>query len=219
MFDKLNRNFADVRSFGPGVLGRHLARITRARHVDLTLRQVSKVRIRADDSHISSIRQVFDDQQYRLGGAFEKRARAAYDAMLAAGITPLIVDAGANIGAASLWFARAYPRAVIVAIEPEDENYGLFERNIAGYANIRAVQAAVGGESGFVDVHAALNSTGTVTTRSDAGTATIAEAVASVASGRLFIAKIDIEGFEKDLFAGDVGWIDDAQAVYVEPHD
>jgi hypothetical protein len=35
----------------------------------------------------------------------------------------------------------------------------------------------------------------------------------------LFIVKIDIEGFESDLFAGDVEWVDLAMSIFVEPHD
>ena len=35
----------------------------------------------------------------------------------------------------------------------------------------------------------------------------------------IFIAKIDIEGFEKDLFSSNLGWIDRAEMVIIEPHD
>jgi hypothetical protein len=36
---------------------------------------------------------------------------------------------------------------------------------------------------------------------------------------RLFIAKIDIEGFESDLFEENLGWLDQADVVIIEPHD
>jgi hypothetical protein len=47
----------------------------------------------------------------------------------------------------------------------------------------------------------------------------MAEALAMVPNGTLFIAKIDIEGFEGDLFSDNIGWLKDVYAVYIEPHD
>ena len=50
-----------------------------------------------------------------------------------AGILPFapktIIDAGANIGAASCWLSREFPEANIVALEPDPENYELLVRN------------------------------------------------------------------------------------------
>ncbi len=43
--------------------------------------------------------------------------------------------------------------------------------------------------------------------------------VATIADGRLFIVKIDIEGFERDLFDRNIDWVDQAAAIIVEPHD
>jgi hypothetical protein len=48
---------------------------------------------------------------------------------------------------------------------------------------------------------------------------TMDDAIASVPNGAPFIAKIDIEGFEADLFAGDLAWIDRMALVMIEPHD
>src|SRR5215475_12556495 len=40
-----------------------------------------------------------------------------------------IVDAGANIGMASIYFARRYPGAKIFAIEPETSNFAILLKN------------------------------------------------------------------------------------------
>ena len=45
------------------------------------------------------------------------------------------------------------------------------------------------------------------------------DAFAKVANGVPFIVKIDIEGFESDLFSTNVGWLDDVYMVIIEPHD
>ena len=45
-----------------------------------------------------------------------------------------IIDAGANIGIASLYFLHQYPNARIVAIEPHPGNSELLRKNLAPYA-------------------------------------------------------------------------------------
>jgi len=47
----------------------------------------------------------------------------------------------------------------------------------------------------------------------------MADAFAKVAGGIPFIAKIDIEGFESDLFSANVEWLNDVSMVIIEPHD
>lgn len=44
----------------------------------------------------------------------------------------LIIDAGANIGLVSVYFANKYPSAVVYAIEPESSNYDLLLKNTNG---------------------------------------------------------------------------------------
>ena len=45
----------------------------------------------------------------------------------------VIVDAGANVGMASLYFASPYPGARILAIEPETSNFQMLQRDCADY--------------------------------------------------------------------------------------
>src|SRR5688500_19248701 len=42
-----------------------------------------------------------------------------------------IVDVGANVGYASVYFASKYPRARIIAVEPEATDFALLKRNTA----------------------------------------------------------------------------------------
>jgi FkbM family methyltransferase len=87
-------------------------------------------------------------QQYDLGHIvcvaelmdYAKRAESS-------GRKPLIVDAGANIGAASIFFAAKMPSARIVAIEPDRENFQLLYRNVEGLG-VETVNAAVSATSG-----------------------------------------------------------------------
>src|SRR6185437_1322157 len=48
-----------------------------------------------------------------------------------------IVDIGANIGAASVYFASNFPQARIFSFEPAPQTYQLLSRNLATFKNIR----------------------------------------------------------------------------------
>jgi FkbM family methyltransferase len=45
----------------------------------------------------------------------------------------VIIDAGANIGLASLFFLRKYPKARVIAVEPDPENLEVAEANLYPY--------------------------------------------------------------------------------------
>ncbi len=57
----------------------------------------------------------------------------------------VIIDAGANIGTSSIFFARKYPGARIFAIEPETSNFTLLKKNTRKYRNIVPIKAAIWG--------------------------------------------------------------------------
>jgi FkbM family methyltransferase len=58
---------------------------------------------------------------------------------------PVIVDCGANIGLMSIYWKRAYPRARIVAFEPDPDVFRVLSWNVAhlGLPDIELVQRAV----------------------------------------------------------------------------
>ena len=58
-----------------------------------------------------------------------------------------IVDAGANIGLTSVYFANKWPHARIIAIEPEPENFRQLVRNSRHYPTIVPVLGAVWNEN------------------------------------------------------------------------
>lgn len=183
---------------------------------------VGIVNIRPGDSDFATLRQVFRNQDYKLlVEKADERVRARYNAIVASGKRPVIIDAGANIGAASLWFHQHYREAVVVAIEPDSANVEVLRKNAVG-KNIRVLDAAIGGEEGFVSVYNDYDASWAVqTSRAESGLriVTVDQALRDVPNGELFIVKVDIEGFESDLFASNTGWIDQAFVIYVEPHD
>ena len=214
--------FEDFRALGFKFL---LARVrAKLGHAAFRVRLPNGVSIlvRAGDSDIHTLRQTFGKVEYRIESlAARKVLDGHYDAIVASGKVPVVVDAGANIGAASIWLKKRFPAATVVAVEPDPQNYAMLRANVESEPAIIPCQAAIGSENGFVSTINPGQSWGIQTERASEGcpVVTIADAVALVDNGELFLAKIDIEGFESDLFASNLGWLDTARAVYVEPHD
>lgn len=66
---------------------------------------------------------------------------------------PFIVDCGANIGMSVLYFKAIYPRARIIAFEPDNDNFNMLQQNIQtnSLTNVEAVKAAVWKENTILE--------------------------------------------------------------------
>lgn len=190
-----------------------------------------KIYYRANTTDGPVIQQVLLNNHYDLGRL--RRASELKDLLdrrRQTGKAPLIIDAGANIGAASIFFATIMPDASIVAIEPDAENFKLLQMNVAGLrvAPLRAAVASSEGMARVVDPGEGHWGYRTENLPGDAA----ADAVASVPRVTIngiyrenaaqcfpFIVKIDIEGGEADLFAGGTEWVADTPVLIIELHD
>ena len=204
---------------------RHIA-AARGRAFRVYVPGAGLLELRPHSSDASTIRQVFRDQEYDIS-VFPQwpDVQRHYRLLLAEGKTPLIVDAGANIGAASIWFAECFPEAVVVAVEPDAANAAACRKNIARHPTIRLVEAAIGATPGFVALSNPQQQAWAIQTsrsdESDVGVriCTIPELVMTEPRAELFIVKIDIEGFESDLFSSETEWVLKTKVIYIEPHD
>lgn len=63
---------------------------------------------------------------------------------------PRIIDAGAHIGMATLYFKQLYPDAQVIAIEPHPRNFALLSENVAdnGLNDVHLIQAALADQVG-----------------------------------------------------------------------
>jgi FkbM family methyltransferase len=225
LFKGISRNLRDGATLGLTFPLRHISGLLgRKYHVSL-VRGAGVVTIRPKSSDAQTIIDVFGSKVYDLSRWHHfSYVTATYRTILATGHVPVIIDAGANIGAGSIWFSRQFPLATIIAVEPDPENADVCRLNTHGLPNVSVVEAAIGSTKGFVSLSNPTNQGWTVqTTRSDAGRVpvrTVSDLMADVgSSARLFITKIDIEGFEDDLFSQNVEWVNDVQVIIVEPHD
>lgn len=148
-----------------------------------------------------------------------------------------IVDAGANIGLSSVWYANRYSSATVIAVEPEVHNFAQLLRNVAEYPTIVPVRAALWPTDGTVrlsDPTAAAfsfrveSSDGLQPPQEPGGRPGPGDEVPAVSIPTLMrrhrlstidILKVDIEGAERELFEGDTSWVDDVDVIAIELHD
>ena len=216
-------NRKEANTFGPLFRLRRAGRVLGLKSMTLPTK-VGRIHIRPRDSDADSFIQVFIRKSYDLSPFPQyQRVVAAYERILGTGGRPVIVDAGANVGAAARWFSLQFPRAAIIAVEPNPHSAEVCRRNLQNLPNAKVLEAAIGSTSGRANVIAREESLASQTERSPDGAVpimTIAEAVGVVeGEPSLFIAKIDIEGFENDLFAQNTQWVSSAPVLFVEPHD
>ena len=123
----------------------------------------------------------------------------------------LILDVGANLGLSAITMAIAQPRARVIAFEPNPVTYGYLRRNIAGFANIEAVQAAASDRATVLHFHPALYAAGSHVVGSghirddmptvDVKAVSLDDFVAERGLEPSFI-KLDVEGHEPEALAG-----------------
>ena len=65
-----------------------------------------------------------------------------------------ILDAGSNVGMSSLLFALYYPKAIIVAVEPQADNFDVLLLNARRFGNIYAEKKGLWSRDTFLDVAA-----------------------------------------------------------------
>ena len=137
-----------------------------------------------------------------------------------------IIDAGAHIGCAALFFASSFPRANIVAIEPDLGNYQLLLRNTRGNQRIRAIHAAVWHRPESVIIANEQDDPCAFQIKSAEGQCTtvkgltVSAIIRECGFEKIDLLKLDIEGAEREIFAaGDLDWMNRTHAIMIELHD
>jgi FkbM family methyltransferase len=139
----------------------------------------------------------------------------------------IIVDAGANIGTASVYFAQTYPEARIIAVEAEPSNFEVLVRNVRHYPAITPVHAALWSRDGEISVSEPDPSSGSsgewgFVTHDGPGrrvrAITMRTLMQEMQIPVIDLAKIDIEGAEQEVFQ-DTMWMKDMRCLMIELHD
>ena len=145
--------------------------------------------------------------------------------------SPFILDCGANIGISVLYFKKLYPRARIIAFEPNPETFKLLERNVRqnNLRDVQLVNAAVGESDGEIAFY--VNDDPVCWSLSDTGipdiyggpagwkTITVPQVrLSSYVTEPVDYLKLDIEGMEEVVLHEIEAQIDDITEIRMEFH-
>lgn len=175
------------------------------------------VYLRVRTSDFQCYKQVFEKKEYAFEVSRQPRT---------------IVDIGANIGLASIYFANEFPEARIFAVEPDLSNFQLLQNNTAPYRQITPILGAVWNENIELQiVDPGTGKWGFIAQRTDVKNGqpgkmhervrglTMPCLLQEVGIDQVDILKVDIEGSEKELFGGRLDWINRVDAIIIETHD
>lgn len=164
--------------------------------VDVRLRMNrSTVVLRLRQQDIYGVGEILHDRAYRIHSRLPAH--------------PVIVDAGANIGAAALWLACRYPDAELHCFEPESRSFALLEHNLRQLPGARCERSALGACAGKVSLF--VSATGSVHSVFETGARASVETVPCTRLGdyleqnhteRVDLLKIDVEGSEMAILQG-----------------
>jgi FkbM family methyltransferase len=186
--------------------------ITGGKQFSLSIPEVRHpIHIRPRSSDFFVLEQIFVDKDYEL--EIENSPS-------------LIIDAGANVGFASIYFANRYPRATILAIEPERTNFECLVENTRPYSGVVPILAALWGHRETLSVDKGEKSWSCTVhpqtpTASEVITGiTVDELIGSYDIGHIDIFKMDIEGAEIEVLnSNSAEWLDRTDILIVELHD
>jgi FkbM family methyltransferase len=137
----------------------------------------------------------------------------------------IIVDLGANVGFASLYFSNRFPTSSIVALEPNKENFEAAYENVKRYENIRLIHGAAWHKVEEVSVVDKGHGEAAFMIEPGRGertvnTYTVKSIMDIMKTDCIDVLKIDIEGSEKEIFDyGYEEWLPKTKIVIVETHD
>jgi FkbM family methyltransferase len=172
------------------------------------------VRLRLGTTDIEVYKQVLLDQEYDFALPSAPK---------------VIVDAGANIGLAAVYFANKFPGSAIFALEPEETNFRLLQQNTSPYPQIRPLHVALWNENkpiNLFDPHG--GHCGFRTTESEPETGRQVGMVQAVTLDALMkdnkmdnvdLLKVDIEGAEIEVFKSSSNWINKVKVIMAELHE
>lgn len=166
--------------------------------------------LRLHTSDALTYRDTFIDKEYQFDLDFAPRT---------------VVDAGANCGLTAIFYANRYPKAKIIAIEPEASNFEALMKNVSAYPQITAIRAALWNQDGEVDLFSGWPRTanwGKWGFRVRQGVGCTALTVPTLMKQHnltsIDILKVDVEGAEREIFA-DCHWMNQVKHLAIELHD
>jgi FkbM family methyltransferase len=166
--------------------------------------------IRPDTSDFKVFEQIFLFKEYDIKIPFEPN---------------LIIDAGANVGYASIYFAKRFPNCKIIALEPEKTNFDTLLLNCKNMPNIIPLKKGLWHENTVLYIDNINDNKWSFELTTEAKEHGIAIETCTISElekqyGAIDILKMDIEGAEKEVFEYNSSeWPGRIKLIIVETHD
>ncbi|NBU92360.1 MAG: FkbM family methyltransferase [Flavobacteriia bacterium] len=139
-----------------------------------------------------------------------------------------IIDCGANIGLASIFFKNKYPDSTVIALEPEPENFNLLMKNLSPYHGFYAEQKGVWSKACTLEIIAGEDElpwsfyVQPLTGHSHRTIEAIGmlDIIEKYKLESIDLLKLDIEGAEENLFESNLdAWLPMVKVIIIELHD
>ncbi|GAO43708.1 FkbM family methyltransferase [Flavihumibacter petaseus] len=133
---------------------------------------------------------------------------------------PCIFDCGAHIGISVLYFASHFPKARIIAFEPDPANFRLLEKNIpaAVYPGIELRQEAVWKEDTTIQFSTGEGMSSKINTDTTSSRSIKAVRLRDLINQQVDLLKIDIEGAEYEVLKDIQPVLGQVERIFVEYH-
>ena len=182
---------------------------------------VKEITLRAKNVRTPVYCRIADSDIYDFNQSIGK-----WETPLRLGFTPkTIVDAGANVGYATLRFLKYFPEAKIVAIEPESKNITQFKKNCSSYQNVNLEEKALWPTTTTLGIDSPTGASNAFVVYEDPNgsveTVSIPDLMHKYGLKEIDLLKIDIEGSEIQLFSHPNvrEWLPRVKVMLIETHD
>lgn len=132
----------------------------------------------------------------------------------------LWLDVGAHVGNHSVYFSKFCKADEIWAYEPNEDAYDVMIQNLLNFEckNVRVFNAAVGAETGFVQLVRNIERPGQSKVRKSKGKTPLV--ILGDIAAKVALVKIDVEGFEMEVLKGAMPMIKrDLPELFIETFD
>jgi len=168
--------------------------------------------LRQETSDIPTFQQIFLNTRYEMKLPYSPKT---------------IIDGGANVGFASVFFGNKYPEAEVLAVEPDDSNFNLIKKNTESFSNIKTLKSAIWGKTTYLKIKNpdfekwAFEVEETDEKANGSFKAySIGDLINQMGWESVDFLKLDIEGSEMNVFASDYeSWLPKVKLLIVELHE
>lgn len=136
-----------------------------------------------------------------------------------------ILDLGANIGAATLYFAQLWPKASIACVEPQAENLSVLRHMIAlNNLSAKVFPVAVAVEDGAIEFFVSSDPSSSSLLgkpgweKRNVPALSVPTLMQKMGWDGIDLLKIDIEGYEAQLWSRNADWLANTREITGEAH-